>query len=57
MLNFPIFRGGDNNVLVHFLWNFNCECKTGENNGGIMMYNYGLDHRDLGEQFFVLTSW
>ena len=35
---------------------FNCEGKNGGNNGGIMMYNYGLDHREIGEQFLVLTS-
>ena len=35
---------------------FNCESQNGENNGGIMMYNYGLDHRELGEHFLVLTN-
>ena len=25
------------------------------NNGGNMMYDYGLDHRDLGEKKLVLT--
>ena len=34
---------------------FNCEGQNEGNNGGIMMYNYGLDHRELGEHFFVLT--
>ena len=35
---------------------FNCEGQNGGNNGGIMMYNYCLDHRDLGEQFLVLIE-
>ena len=26
-----------------------------EKNGGNMMYDYGLDHREIGEHFFVLT--
>ena len=26
--------------------------KNGGNNGGNMMYDYGLDHEELGEQFF-----
>ena len=34
---------------------FNYEGKNGGNNGGIMMYNYGLDHRELCVQFLVLT--
>ena len=34
---------------------FNCEGKNGGNNGGIVMYNYGLDHGELHGQFFVLT--
>ena len=34
---------------------FNCEGQNGGNNGGIMMYNYGVDHRELCGQFFVLT--
>ena len=31
------------------------EGQNGGNNGGNMMYNYGLDHGDLGEHFVVLT--
>ena len=27
-----------------------------EKNGGNMMYDYGLDHREIGEHFFVLTT-
>ena len=34
---------------------FNCECQNGGNNGGVMMYNYVVDHRELCGQFFVLT--
>ena len=34
---------------------FNCEGQTEGNNGGNMMYNYGLDHREPGEHFLVLT--
>ena len=34
---------------------FNYEGNNRGNNGGIMMYNYGLDHRELCGQFFVLT--
>ena len=34
---------------------FNCEGQNEGNNGVIIMYNYGLDHRELGEQFFMLT--
>ena len=33
---------------------FNYEGLNERNNGGIMMYNYGLDHRELCRQFFVL---
>ena len=35
---------------------FNCECQNEGNNGGIVMYNYGFDHRELGEQFLVLKK-
>ena len=35
---------------------YNCEGQNGGNHDGIMMYNYGLDHRDPGEQFLVLTT-
>ena len=48
--------GRNNNVLDHIWWNFSCEGQNGENNGGNMMYDYGLDHGELGEQFFVLTD-
>ena len=34
---------------------FSCEGQNGGNNGGIMMYNYGLDHRELCGQFLVLS--
>ena len=34
---------------------FNCEGQNEENNGGIMMYNYGLDHKRLCGQILVLT--
>ena len=47
--------GRNNNVLDHIWWNFSCEGQNGWNNGGNMMYNYGLDHKELGEQFLVLT--
>ena len=33
---------------------FNYEGQNEGNNGGIMMYNIGLYHRDLSGQFFVL---
>ena len=33
---------------------FNCEGQNGGNNGGIILYNYGLDHRELCGQFLVL---
>ena len=45
----------NNNVLDHIWWNFTCEAQNGENNGGKMMYDYGLDHGELGEHFLVLT--
>ena len=38
-----------------FSGNIIVKVKNEENNGGNMMYDYGLDHRELGEQFFVLT--
>ena len=31
--------------------------KNGGNNGWLMIYNYGLDHRELGEHFLVLTVY
>ena len=36
---------------------FNCEGKNGGNNGGTMMYNYGLDHRELCGNFLVLIDF
>ena len=36
---------------------FNCEGQNGGNNGGIMMYNYDLDHRELCGQVFVLIDF
>ena len=50
-----IYGGRNNNVLNHFWWNLILKVKNKGNNGGIMMYNYGLDHRELGEHFLVLT--
>ena len=47
--------GRNNNVLDYIWCKFSCEGQNGGNNGGNMMYNYGLDHGDLGEHFFVLT--
>ena len=38
-----------------FSGNTTVKVKTRGNNGGNMMYDYGLYHRELGEQFFVLT--
>ena len=51
-----IYGGKNNNVLDHIWWNFSCEGKNGGNNSGIRMSNYGLDHRDPGDQFSVLTD-
>ena len=48
--------GRNNNVLDHILWKFSFEGQNGGNNGGNMMYDYGLDHGELGEQIFVLTT-
>ena len=36
---------------------FNCEGQNQGNTGGIMMYNYGLEHRELGEHFLVLIDY
>ena len=47
----------NNNVLDNIWWNFSCECQNGGNDGGNMMYEYGLDHGELGEHFFVLTDF
>ena len=35
---------------------FNYEGKNGGNNGWNMMYNYGLDHREICGHFLVLTG-
>ena len=35
---------------------FNCESQNGGNNDGIMVYNYGVDHKELCGQFVVLTE-
>ena len=48
--------GRNNDVLDHFQWKYNCEGRNEGNNGGNMMYGYGLYHRELGEHFFVLTN-
>ena len=48
-------RGRNNNALDHIWWIFSCEGQNRGNSGGNMMYAYGLDHGELGEQFLVLT--
>ena len=35
---------------------FNCASKNEGNNGGIIMYNYRLDHIEPRGQFFVLID-
>ena len=35
---------------------FNYEGQNGGNNGGLVMYNYGLHHIELCGQFLVLTG-
>ena len=56
MLNFPSFMG---ERIIMFWTIFGgiliVKVKNGGNNGGIMVYNYGLDHREVGEIFLVLT--
>ena len=47
--------GRNNNVLDHNWWIFNCEGQNRGNNDGNMMYEYGLDHVELGEYFLVFT--
>ena len=42
--------------MDHIWWNFSCEGQNGGNNGGTMMYNYGLDHRELCGKFLVLIE-
>ena len=51
-----IYGERNNNVLDHIWWNFSCEGKNGGNNGGDMMYNYGLDDREPCGQFLVLKN-
>ena len=43
-------------MFGQILVEFNCEGQNEGNNGGIMMYNYGLDLRELDEQFLVLID-
>ena len=40
-----------------FSGNLVAKVKNGGNNGGNMMYDYCLDHGDLGEHFLVLTVY
>ena len=47
----------NNNVLDHIWWNFSSEGQNGGNNGGNMMYDYGLDHGELGEHLFLLIDF
>ena len=47
--------GRNNNVLYHIWSKFSCEGQNGGNNSVNMMYDYGLDHGELGEHFLVLT--
>ena len=56
MLNFPVFMGERIIMFGPFLEEFNCEGQNEGNNGGIMRYNYGLDHGELGEQFFGVNN-
>ena len=51
-----IYGARNNNVLDQFWWDFSCEGQNRGNNGGTMMYNYGLDHRELCGQFLVLID-
>ena len=55
MLIVPSFMGRNNDVLDHILWKYNYEGQNEGNNGGNMRYDYGLYHRELGEQFLVLA--
>ena len=47
--------GRNNDVLDHFSGNTIVKVENVGNNGGNMMYDYGLDHRELGEKKLVLT--
>ena len=40
----------------HFLWKYNCEGKVVRKYVGNMMYVYGLDHVEIGEQILVLIG-
>ena len=51
-----IYGGRNNKLLHHIWWNYNCEFQNEGNNSGIMMYNYGLGHREISEHFLVLTT-
>ena len=55
MFIIPSFVERNNDGLDHFLWKYNCEGQNEGNNGGNMMYDYGLDHREVGESFLMLT--
>ena len=55
MLNFLAFMGGGVIMFCTIFVEFNYEGQNQGNNGGIMMYNYGLYHRELVEHFSVLT--
>ena len=35
---------------------FNCEGQNEGTNGGIMMYNYGLDHKEICGKFVLLIG-
>ena len=48
--------GRNNNALDHIWWKFSFEGENGGNNGGDMMYEYGLYHGELAEHCFVLTK-
>ena len=51
-----IYEGRNNDYLDQFGGNLIVKVKNGGNNDGIMMYNYGVDHRELCGQIFVLTK-
>ena len=43
--------------MDHIEWKYSCGGQNGWNNGGNMIYDYGLDHGELGEHFLVLTYY
>ena len=48
---------GSNNAVFRPIWvEFSCENQNEWNNGRIMMYNYGVDHKELCGQYFVLRQ-